>query len=144
MLTSGSGERRCTSAKTTCGELAAISATAGAGPRQALQLDHHQVGDLRELAPHQRAEHHARVDAVDHDRRIAAVRLPLTIGGDHGAVVIDRRLRADSADDPQSVSSRLSPDPRHLRHLLPPFLPLLPLPPFLPLLPFLPFLPFPP
>ena len=37
---------------------------------------------------------------VDHDGRVTAVRLALAIRGDHRAVVVDRRLRSDPADDP--------------------------------------------
>src|SRR5471030_2202087 len=69
-----------------------------AGACQFLDLNSNREGKVRDIVSRDQINHLLQIDAVDNKRRITAVRYPRTIQRDDRVVVIDRALRADTAD----------------------------------------------
>src|SRR5437763_1337136 len=111
MLTSGIETRRSTASKTMCGMLAANAAYSAPARTRRSSSSNKIVGEAIEFAAPDQVEDALQIDAVDEDRRIASIRLPLAIQTDDRAVVVDRRFRTRAADDAESFHAPLGGDP---------------------------------
>ena len=73
----------------------------GPGPMEPVQLGDQIIHDRDPIISLKSVPQSLHVDAVNHQRRIAPIRFPLSIQTDNRLVVIDRRFRPDPANDPQ-------------------------------------------
>src|SRR6266700_2384296 len=91
---------RCRAAAYQCRLHFAAARVGGARPREAADFLDHVRGESRKVARAYHPQRAGEVDAVDHKRWIVAIRFALAVDRDEQPVVVDRRLGAEAADDP--------------------------------------------